>query len=120
MTCATPRRSTIIQALQDNGAIVRAFDPEGMKPAAKMLDNVQFGVDAYDVATGAHATVIVTEWNQFRSLDLHHLRSIMADPVLVDLRNIYKPADAAAHGLVYSSIGRPEGSVGGHLAEAAE
>ncbi|MDB5535965.1 MAG: UDP-glucose/GDP-mannose dehydrogenase family protein [Devosia sp.] len=111
---------TIIQALQDNGAIIRAFDPEGMKPAARLLDNVQFGTDAYDVARGAHATVIVTEWNQFRSLDLTHLRTIMAEPVLVDLRNIYNRADAVAHGLMYSSIGRPEGAAPGHLAEAAE
>jgi UDPglucose 6-dehydrogenase len=79
----------LITALLDIGAEVRAIDPVGMPQAKKILENVTFCNDAYDCAKGAHALVIVTEWEQFRALDLKKMASIMASSVIVDLRNIY-------------------------------
>jgi UDPglucose 6-dehydrogenase len=71
-----------------------------------VLANVVFCKDAYDCAQGASALVIVTEWEQFRALDFARLKTIMSSPVLVDLRNVYRPEEAARHGFVYESIGR--------------
>jgi UDPglucose 6-dehydrogenase len=105
----------IIQALQDAGAKIRAYDPEGMAASESVLSNVEYASSAYDAAEGAAATVIVTEWDAFRALDLKRLAGIMADPVLVDLRNIYPPARAEEAGLRYISVGRP-----GKLEEDAE
>jgi len=97
----------IVQALQDAGAKVRAYDPEGMEAARAVLKDVDYAASPYDAAEGAAATVIVTEWDAFRALDLERLRSVMAEPVLVDLRNIYPPAKAEEAGLRYVSVGRP-------------
>ena len=97
----------LITALQDMGAKVRAYDPEGMEQAKPYLPNVAFCDDAYVCAEGASALVIVTEWEQFRALDLKRLKQSMAKPVLVDLRNIYQAEDVARHGFTYESIGRP-------------
>ena len=96
----------LITALQDMGAKVRAYDPTGMEQAKPLMANVAFCKDAYDCAQGASALVIVTEWEQFRALDFVRLKTIMASPVLVDLRNVYRPEEAARHGFVYESIGR--------------
>ena len=96
----------IIPALQAQGARVQAFDPEGTHEARQMLRDVEFKADAYDAATGADVLVIITEWDQFRALDLGRVRDLMHAPVLVDLRNIYNPADVRAHGFRYASIGR--------------
>ncbi len=96
----------IITALQDMGAKVRAFDPVGMEQAKPMVSNVEFCNDAYACADGASALVIVTEWEQFRALDFKRLKSIMAQPVLVDLRNIYRPDEVVRHGFSYESVGR--------------
>jgi UDPglucose 6-dehydrogenase len=98
---------TIIQALQDAGARVAAYDPEGMEQARSLLENVTFGADPYDVAEGAEALVIVTEWNAFRAMDFQRLKSIMATPLLVDLRNIYRKEEIRPHGFAYVSVGRP-------------
>ncbi|MDK2759801.1 MAG: UDP-glucose/GDP-mannose dehydrogenase family protein [Sphingopyxis sp.] len=97
----------IIQALQDAGAKVRAYDPEGMDAAAKVLTDVEYSTSAYAAADGAAATVIVTEWDAFRALDLGRLAATMADPVLVDLRNIYPPERVEAAGLRHVGVGRP-------------
>jgi len=97
----------IIRFLQDQGARVRAFDPAGQEAARPLLDDVVLAGDPYQAAEGADALVIVTEWDAFRALDLPRLRSVMAAPVLVDLRNIYRPEEAARHGFHYSSVGRP-------------
>jgi UDPglucose 6-dehydrogenase len=97
----------IIQSLQDAGAKIRAYDPEGMEQAKGMLENVDYATDAYDAATDADCLVLVTEWNAFRSLDLKRLAETMAAPNFVDLRNVYRRKDVEAAGLVYSSIGRP-------------
>ena len=98
----------IIQALQDAGAKVCAYDPEGMDAARTVLSDVDYAASAYAAAQGAAATVIVTEWDAFRALDLSRLKAAMADPLLVDLRNIYRPAQAEAAGLRYVGIGRPD------------
>ena len=98
----------LITALQDMGAKVRAYDPEGMEQAKAMVGNVAFCQDAYSCATGASALVIVTEWEQFRALDFERLKTIMERPVLVDLRNIYRPEEVTRAGFVYESVGRPK------------
>lgn len=97
----------IIQALKDAGAKVRAFDPQGMEMAGGMVGNIEYCTDAYDVAHGADCVVLVTEWNEFRSLDLDRLKSLMKTAILVDLRNVYRRKDVEAAGFAYSSIGRP-------------
>jgi UDPglucose 6-dehydrogenase len=96
----------ILPALQAMGAQVQAFDPEGAKEAAHMLDGVDFKTGAYEAAEGADALVILTEWDQFRALDLDRVKLLMKAPVVVDLRNVYKPAEMVRHGFTYASIGR--------------
>jgi len=96
----------IITALQDMGAKVRAYDPEGMEQAKHYVTDVVFCRDAYDCAKGASALVIVTEWEQFRALDFERLKSVMERRMLVDLRNVYRPDEVARHGFGYESIGR--------------
>jgi UDPglucose 6-dehydrogenase len=96
----------LITALQDMGAKVRAYDPQGMEQAKQFVSGVTFCKDAYDCAAGASALVIVTEWEQFRALDFDRLKKVMAKPVLVDLRNVYRPEQAARYGFAYESIGR--------------
>lgn len=98
----------LITALQDMGAIVHVFDPVGMEQAKKVLDGVAFCEDAYECAKGAHALVIVTEWEQFRALDLKELATVMATPVIVDLRNIYSPEEVSRNGFLYCGVGRPQ------------
>ena len=96
----------LITALQDMGARVRAYDPVGMEQARKVMPDVAYVPDPYACAEGANALVIVTEWEQFRALDLRRLRQVMADAVLVDLRNIYRGDEVTNHGFAYDSIGR--------------
>jgi UDPglucose 6-dehydrogenase len=96
---------SIVTALQDMGAKVRAYDPVGMEPAKRIFSDVTYGQNAYDCATGADALVIVTEWEQFRGLDLDRLKSVMKQPVLVDLRRIYSPEDVARRGFTYYGVG---------------
>jgi UDPglucose 6-dehydrogenase len=96
----------IIPALVERGAAIRAFDPEGMDEAAALLPDINYCADAYDAMVGADALVIITEWNEFRALDLKRVRESMKAPVMVDLRNIYDPKSMAAAGFSYHSIGR--------------
>ena len=96
----------IIPALIDSGATVRAFDPEGMDEAKEMLDGVDWCDDAYSTMTDADVLVIITEWNAFRGLDMGRVKELLKQPLLVDLRNIYEPAEMAAQGFVYHCIGR--------------
>jgi UDPglucose 6-dehydrogenase len=98
---------SIVTALQDAGAKVRAYDPEGMAAAKALLPEVEYAGDAYACATGADALVIVTEWDIFRALDLKRLKGQLAAPVVVDLRNVYRPEEMKKHGFTYVSIGRP-------------
>jgi UDPglucose 6-dehydrogenase len=97
----------IVKGLQAAGATVRAYDPEGMKEAAKVMSGVEFCEDAYSAMDGAEAFVIVTEWNAFRALDLKRAATLLKNKIMVDLRNIYDPAEVAAAGFTYYSIGRP-------------
>lgn len=97
----------IIPLLQEDGAVIAAHDPAAMEEAAKHLEDVEWCDDPYAAAQGADAILIVTEWNEFRSLNLERLGEIMAEKRIVDLRNIYKPAVMAERGFKYTSIGRP-------------
>ncbi|NBC32589.1 MAG: nucleotide sugar dehydrogenase [Alphaproteobacteria bacterium] len=99
----------IVPRLQAAGASVRAYDPEGMPEARKLLTAVDWHDDAYSTMDGADALVIVTEWNEFRALDLGRIGGLLRTPVLVDLRNIYRPEEVRAAGLAYTSVGRPAG-----------
>jgi len=98
----------ILPALQEAGAQIRAYDPEGMTEAAPLLPGVAWCDGAYDAMEGADAVVIITEWNEFRLLDFGRMRSSLRQPLMIDLRNIYNSAEMAAAGFVYHSIGRPE------------
>jgi UDPglucose 6-dehydrogenase len=97
----------IVNGLREAGATVRAHDPAAMDECRELWDDVAFTDDPYQAAEGADALVIVTEWNQFRALDLDRLREILRRPLIVDLRNIYDPARVAAAGFEYISVGRP-------------
>ncbi|MGI8527773.1 MAG: UDP-glucose dehydrogenase family protein [Pseudolabrys sp.] len=96
----------IITALQDMGANVRVYDPVGMAQAKPLLSGATFCENAYDCAQGASALVIVTEWEQFRALDFKRLKQVMAQAILVDLRNVYNAEELARHGFTYESVGR--------------
>ena len=96
----------IVTSLQDAGAEVRAYDPEGMANARTMLEGVFYCTDAYDCAEGADAVAIVTEWDLFRALDWERVKRGLRSPVLIDLRNIYRPAEMAARGFTYVSVGQ--------------
>ncbi|MEM7025743.1 MAG: UDP binding domain-containing protein, partial [Pseudomonadota bacterium] len=97
----------IIPALQAEGAVIQAHDPEGMSAASQELPGVNWCDDAYAAMDGADAVVILTEWNVFRSLDLEQARQLLRRPIVIDLRNVYEPRDMIAAGFSYSSIGRP-------------
>ena len=98
----------IIERLAAAGAKIRAYDPEGMANAASMTARVTFTTSAYDCAQGADALVIVTEWDAFRAMNLTRIKDALKHPVIIDLRNIYRPEDMAARGFEYTSIGRPQ------------
>jgi UDPglucose 6-dehydrogenase len=96
----------LITALQDMGARVRAYDPVGMEQAKQILADVTYCQDPYDCVEEADAVVIITEWEQFRALDLERVRDLMACPVMVDLRNVYRPEEVKKYGFAYTSVGR--------------
>ncbi|MFN7174820.1 MAG: UDP-glucose dehydrogenase family protein [Thermaurantiacus tibetensis] len=96
----------IIQALQDAGARIVAHDPAGMEQARHVLADVTYAADPYAALDGADAMVLVTEWDQFRALDLARVRRLLRQPVVVDLRNIYRPEEMARHGFRYTGVGR--------------
>jgi UDPglucose 6-dehydrogenase len=96
----------IIPALQAAGARIRAFDPESMHEARKMLSDVEFAEGPYRCLEGADAMVILTEWDQFRALDLDRVKAALKSPVVVDLRNVYKPSEMRDMGFSYHSVGR--------------
>ncbi len=97
----------IVPALQQAGATVRAFDPAAMHEAKKLLPDVVWCDDSYAALEGADCVAILTEWNEFRALDLKRVKAALKRPVMVDLRNVYNPGDMAAAGFDYASIGRP-------------
>lgn len=95
----------IVPYLQEKGAKVRAFDPEGAKEARKLL-NIELCDNAYEALQGSDGVVILTEWNEFRALDIARMKSLLRTPLMVDLRNIYRPSQMAAQGFTYVSVGR--------------
>jgi UDPglucose 6-dehydrogenase len=97
----------IVPALTAAGARVQVFDPQGMAEAKKLMDGVAWCDNAYDAAEGAEVLAIVTEWNEFRALDLDRVKTLMKRPSMVDLRNIYSPEEAAEAGFEYRCLGRP-------------
>ncbi|WP_374275731.1 UDP-glucose/GDP-mannose dehydrogenase family protein [Brevundimonas sp.] len=93
-------------ALIAMGARVQAYDPEGMEEAARLMSGVEFRDGPYDAVQGADAVVILTEWDQFRALDLDRVKMLMNRPLMIDLRNVYRPEDVRVRGFTYASIGR--------------
>jgi UDPglucose 6-dehydrogenase len=96
----------IVPALEAQGARVRAYDPHGLAEARKLMPQLETAADPYACIEGADAMLILTEWDQFRALDFERVKKTLRSPVIIDLRNIYKPAEVAAKGLTYVSIGR--------------
>jgi UDPglucose 6-dehydrogenase len=96
----------VVNALLERGAEVRAFDPQAMKEAQHLLPSVHLCKDAYEACEGADVLVIVTEWNEFRALDLERVKAMMRTPRLVDMRNIYEPKSMKEAGIEYWSVGR--------------
>ncbi|WP_422013170.1 UDP-glucose dehydrogenase family protein [Reyranella sp.] len=97
----------IVPALQAAGGKIVAFDPEGMIEAARLMKDVIFAENAYEAATGADVLVVITEWHEFRGLDPRRIKEVMRQPRIVDLRNIFDPAEMRSLGFAYDSIGRP-------------
>ncbi len=97
---------SVIRALQDGGATIRAYDPAGMDQAKLVLEDVEYCSGPYEAIDGADGLAIVTEWDEFRALDLKRIKSLLRTPTLVDLRNIYPRADAESVGLEYTGVGR--------------
>ncbi|MBE24023.1 MAG: UDP-glucose 6-dehydrogenase [Rhodospirillaceae bacterium] len=98
----------IISFLKAAGARVSAYDPAGIDGAMRLLDDVDWGDSAYSVMEGASVLLIITEWNEFRALDLERVKKLMAEPLIVDLRNIYPPEELEKAGITYVSVGRPQ------------
>ena len=98
----------IIPTLQAEGANINAYDPEGMHEAKSLLKDVSWCNDAYEAMAGADAVAILTEWNEFRGLDLPRIKSLLKNPIVIDLRNIYNPEEMRDAGFVYSCVGRRE------------
>jgi UDPglucose 6-dehydrogenase len=96
----------IIKDLLAMGAKVKAFDPAAIEEAKAVLPEVEYGKDAYDVANGCHALVLVTEWNQFRRLDLQRIKALLKTPIFIDLRNVYDPDQMKRLGFTYCGVGR--------------
>ncbi|MEM6462892.1 MAG: UDP-glucose/GDP-mannose dehydrogenase family protein [Pseudomonadota bacterium] len=96
----------VIDLLIENGINVRAFDPKAMEAASKLYPGVIWSDDPYEAAVGASAVVIMTEWNLLRALELHRLRSVMAHPLIIDLRNIHRRKEPTRYGFTYVSVGR--------------
>jgi len=97
----------ILPRLAAAGCTIRAFDPEGVAEAKKLLPDLLYCRDAYETMEGADALVLLTEWNEFRALDLARVGRLLAEPLVIDLRNIYQPAEMATARLRYISVGRP-------------
>jgi UDPglucose 6-dehydrogenase len=96
----------ILPALAAAGAQIVAYDPAGMEEACRLMPELRTANDPYACVAGADAVVIITEWDEFRALDLERVKAAMRSAVLIDLRNIYKPAEIAGRGFTYVSIGR--------------
>ena len=96
----------MIEALLSGGAVVKAYDPVAMETAVKLMPKVTYCDDAYELANGSDALILVTEWDEFKELDMRKMASLMSYPVIVDSRNLYDPEEMAQAGFVYEGIGR--------------
>ena len=96
----------IVPHLQKQGAAIRAYDPEGAKEARHLLSGIKLCSNAYEALEGADGVIILTEWNEFRALDMERMKGLLKHPLMVDLRNIYRPSQMAADGFIYVSVGR--------------
>jgi UDPglucose 6-dehydrogenase len=96
----------IIRGLLERGASVRAYDPVAMEEAAKVLPDIAYAEDEYAAVAGADVLVFMTEWNQFRALNMERVRGLMRSPKIADLRNIYEPQDMRELGFEYIGVGR--------------
>ena len=99
----------IIQNLIKEGAKIRAFDPVAIENAKKIMPDVKYCKETYETIKDCDALVFMTEWNQFRSLNMEKIKSLMKQPIIFDLRNIYNPSKMKQYGFVYSSVGRLNG-----------
>jgi UDPglucose 6-dehydrogenase len=97
---------SILPVLHESGAELRVFDPEGMEEARKLMPDLEYCTDAYATMQGADALILITEWNEFRALDIERMKSLLKTPLVIDLRNIYRPDEMEAAGFMYHSIGR--------------
>ncbi|MCB0058452.1 MAG: UDP-glucose 6-dehydrogenase, partial [Caldilineaceae bacterium] len=104
----------IAHMLRNEGAHVSGYDPVAMKNVARVDNQMRLSEDAYDLADGADALLVCTEWNEFKQLDLPRLRSLMGNALIVDGRNIYDPAIMAHHGFVYRAVGRAQAGNNGN------
>jgi UDPglucose 6-dehydrogenase len=100
---------TILPALHEKGARLQVHDPQGMEEAARILPEYTYVADAYAASAGADAVILLTEWNQYRALDLERLRGAMKTPIFIDLRNVYDPGKMREAGFVYVGVGRRSG-----------
>ncbi len=96
----------IIQGLQSKGARIKAYDPEAMEQAKKILEDVDYCKGPYEVAEGSHALVLITEWNRFRRLDMERIKGLLQEPIFIDLRNVYEPHHMRELGFTYCGVGR--------------
>lgn len=101
----------IIPILQQSGAHIVVFDPQGMESAKKTLDNIEWASNAYEAMQGADALVIITEWNEFRALDLKRVKALLRTPLIIDLRNIYTFQEVSQYGIAYHCVGRSSGNL---------
>jgi UDPglucose 6-dehydrogenase len=99
----------ILPVLYEAGARIRAFDPQGMNEARGLLPELEYCGDAYETLEGADALVLITEWNEFRALDLGRVKTLLRQPLVIDLRNIYHRDEMSAAGLAYHGVGQPIG-----------
>jgi UDPglucose 6-dehydrogenase len=104
----------VIKALQADGAKIRAYDPVAVPEAKHLLQHVVYAKDPYKAAAGADCLVLMTEWDEFKKLDLAKLKRLMRQPVIVDARNLFDPAKAKQAGFRYASVGRPSDDNWGH------
>jgi UDPglucose 6-dehydrogenase len=114
---------TILPGLIEKGAKIRAYDPKAIKEATWRLEDYEqdiiYCANEYEVMKGADALVLITEWNQFRRLDLQRVKELLAEPVFFDLRNVYEREEVEKHGIDYIGVGLPEGEVEVAMKEAA-
>jgi UDPglucose 6-dehydrogenase len=97
---------SILPPLHEKGAKIQVHDPQGMEEASKIFPEFNYVQDSYEAADGADVLVLITEWNQYRALDLDKIKSLMKKPVFVDLRNVYSPAKMKELGFTYVGVGR--------------